>query len=100
CLNRYGGINPTYWADMRDGVYGLLLRYTESMNRRDTQAFYMGLMMNAVIIDWQVTHDVRGPYVIKRALDRLYANYDASSHTQMWNPGADGGPDCTTTALW
>ncbi len=102
CLNKYGSITPTYWNDLRDTVYGFLLRATEASagNRLDSQTFYIGLMMDAIIADWQITGDVRAPYVIKRAWDYIQSNYDAMSHTQMWDAGVDGGPACTTTALW
>ncbi len=101
-LFKYAAITNTYWADMRDTVYGFLLRYTEtsSANRADSQGFYMGLMMKALIQDYQVSHDDRIAYVIKRSLDRLQATYNVGTHTMMYALGVDGGPWCASNFLW
>jgi hypothetical protein len=101
-LFKYAGITNTYWADMRDTLYGFLLRYTEtsSANRADSQGFYMGLMLKSIIQDYQVSHDPRIGYVVKRALDRLQATYNTGTHTMMYALGVDGGPWCSSNILW
>lgn len=101
-LKKYANIDNQYWADLRDTVYGFLLSYTEtsSANRADTQGFYMGLMMKALIQDYQLSHDDRIAYVLKRTLDRQQATYNLGTHTMMYALGVDGGPWCASNFLW
>jgi hypothetical protein len=102
CIHRHLGIENQRWNDLRDAVYGLLLRYTEtsSSHRGETQGFYMGLLAKAIIYDWQLSHDGRAPYVVKRLLDRVQATYNTSTHVMMYATGADGSPWCSSSVLW
>lgn len=64
------------------------------------QPFMDGLAMEALIQRWQITHDPRIPYVVKREIDDLYANwYDSTNHTLFYNTGSDG-PGCSLNSFW
>jgi len=64
------------------------------------QPFMDGLAMEALIQRWQITHDPRIPYVVKREIDDLKANwYDSTNHTLFYNTGSDG-PGCSLNSYW
>ena len=102
-LRKYGNLTMPHWTDVRDGLYGMVLRATESDAsgvRYNQQQFQMGLAAHALIADWQLSSDPRAPYAIKRALDRVWADYDSTNHVWMNIEGPDASPWCSSSFLW
>jgi len=103
-LFKYGNYNAPTWADVRDGLYGFVLRATESNTsgvRYAQQAYMLGLAAHAFEADWQVSADPRAPYAIKRILDYEWANYDKTNHMMMNLEGPAGtSPWCADFNLW
>jgi hypothetical protein len=68
------------------------------------QPFMDGLAMEALIQRWQITHDPRIPYVVKREIDDLYANWynnlSGAGHTLFYNTGLMNGPACSLVSRW
>ena len=102
-LKKYGGITVPTWGDIRNGMYSMVLRATESDAsgvRLNQQAFQTALATHSLIADWQLSSDARAPYVIKRALDRIWADYSMSLHAWMNIEGPSPSYWCSNVNLW
>jgi hypothetical protein len=89
--------NLTNTADI---LIGCLLAYTDGTGRYAMyQTFLTGLVMEALIGYWDLTHDARVPYAIRRMIDDIWARYDTKKHAIMYN--ADNDPaKCGNVASW
>ncbi len=89
--------NLTNTADM---LIGFLLAYTDGTGRyAQYQTFMTGLTMEALIEYWDLTHDARVPYAVRRMIDDIWARYDTHKHSLMYN--ADSDPTkCGEAASW
>jgi len=102
-LKKYGGLSLAHWNDVRDGLYSLVLRATESDAsgvRFPEQMFMLGLAAHAIEADWQLSGDTRAPYIIKRIADYGWAGYDQTNHAMRNLEGPDGSPWCANGTLW
>ena len=81
-------------------IMSMLLSYTDGTSRYSTnQTYYDGLAMEALIGYYQLTQDTRVPFVVKRMLDSIWANYDQIDHDIVYDPD-QAGPHCSNTAIW
>ncbi len=81
-------------------IMSMLLSYTDKTSRySQDQTFFDGLAMEALVDYYQLTKDSRVPYVIKRMLDFLWANYDQIDHVLVYDPDPEG-PHCSDLNLW
>jgi hypothetical protein len=79
--------NLTNTADM---LIGMLLAYTDGTGRYSWyQTFMTGLAMEALIEYWDLTHDARVPYAVRRMLDDIWARYNVKNHALMYNADTD-----------
>ncbi len=76
-------------------LMGQLTAYTEGGTYSLFQAFYAGLAMEALIEYNELVPDSRIPVVIKRTLDKMYSQYDGTTHVMPYNPYGIG-PFCAT----
>ena len=92
------------WVNRRqrcaDTIIGILDAYTNGTGRYEfIQYFMIGLAADSLIHWWQHTHDPRVPIVIKKFIDKFYADYNLSSHIAMWWPDPNG-VRCRDTDVW
>lgn len=81
-------------------LMGMLLSYTDGTGRySQSQTFFNGLAMEALINYWNLTADPRVPYVVQRMLDNIWSNYDQVNHVIMYDPDPPG-PHCESSPLW
>jgi hypothetical protein len=81
-------------------LMSMLLSYTDNTSRYSmNETFADGLAMEALVGYYHLTKDSRVPYVIKRTLDSIWANYDQINHVIVYNPDPDG-PHCSDTPIW
>jgi hypothetical protein len=81
-------------------VMSMLLSYTDGTSRYSmNQTFMDGLAMEALIDYYQLTQDTRVPFVVKRMLDSIWANYDQIDHVIVYNPDPVG-PHCSDFNMW
>jgi hypothetical protein len=81
-------------------LMSMLLSYTDGTSRYSmNETFCDGLAMEALIGYYQITKDSRVPYVVKRMLDNIWANYDRINHEIAYNPDPVG-PHCADATLW
>jgi len=81
-------------------IMSMLLSYTDGTSRYSSnQTFFDGLAMEALIDYYQLTQDARVPFIVKRMLDNIWANYDKIDHVIVYNPDPVG-PHCSNTAIW
>jgi hypothetical protein len=89
--------NLTSTADME---IGFLLAYTDGTGRYGMyQTFMTGLAMESLIGYWDLTHDPRVPYAIRRMLDDIWARYNTNNHAMMYNADVDPAK-CNETPAW
>jgi hypothetical protein len=89
--------NLTNTADM---VIGFLLWYTEATGRYvQYQTFMCGLAMEALINYWELTHDARVPFVVKRMLDDIWALYSQKNHALIYDADVDP-TKCGMAVTW
>ena len=99
-LKKYGNLTVAKWADVRDGLYSLVQRVTESTAsgvRYNVQQYQLGLAAHAIIADWQLSGDARAPWAVKRIADLIWEDYDQTNHVMMNLEGPDGSPWCSNT---
>jgi hypothetical protein len=81
-------------------IMSMLLSYTDGTSRYSmNQTFFDGLAMEALIDYYQLTNDTRVPFVVKRMLDSIWANYDQINHVIIYDPDPDG-PHCSSAPTW
>jgi hypothetical protein len=81
-------------------LMGMLLSYTDGTSRYSmNQTFMDGLAMEALIDYYQLTNDSRVPFVVKRMLDSIWANYDQINHVIVYDPDPNG-PHCFDNSIW
>jgi hypothetical protein len=89
--------NLTNTADM---LIGFLLEYTDGTGHYAMyQTFMTGLAMEALIGYWDLTHDARVPYAIRRMLDDIWARYSTKNHALMYDADSDPAK-CGEAANW
>ena len=89
--------NLTNTADI---LIGFLLAYTDGTGRyAQYQTFMTGLTIEALINYWDLTHDARVPYAVRRMLDDIWARYDTKKHALMYNGDTDPAK-CGEVASW
>jgi hypothetical protein len=103
-LHKYAATDIPFYADFRDALYSFVQRATESDAsgaRFNQQQYQDALAGYAIINDWQVSHDARAPWAIKRLADRMWADYDQTNHRYMNIEGPDPSPWCASnTSYW
>lgn len=100
-LVKYGGLTIAdlpHWTNIRDGLYSLVQRATESTVsgvRYALQQYQLGLIVHALIADWQLSGDTRAPWMAKRVADLIWEDYDQVNHVVMNIEGPSPSPWCS-----